>query len=141
MDIRGVAVAVAVVVIRTLAIAPAPAYPIAPAPVPTPGTTHAPAPASLYFHGVHATLRCALEALWYLTITRDGVHGCVPPMRAHPSDLIAVVAVIVVVAALRSHALLLIFVESHHLYFSPVRVPRSRRAADTGPRVTYLLSS
>ena len=72
-----VAVVVVVVVLRALVVAPAPAYALAPAPVPAPGTTLAPAPASLHFLGAHATLRCALQAVWYVTITRDGVHGCV----------------------------------------------------------------
>ena len=107
-----VTVAVAVAVLRALADAPAPASALAAAPAPAPAATPAPAPASLYFLGAHATLRCALEALWYLKIPRDGVHGCVPPMRARPSDLVAVV----VVAVLRSQALLLGFVEPRHLF-------------------------
>ena len=65
-------VVVAVVVLRALVVAPAPAYALAP--VPARGTTLAPAPASLHFLGAHATLRCTLQALWYVTITRDGVH-------------------------------------------------------------------
>ena len=72
--IRGVADAVTVVDIRILAIAPAPAYPLAPAPVPTPGTTHAPAPASLCFHNVDATLRRAEEALCKHTIQNGSLH-------------------------------------------------------------------
>ena len=77
-DICGVAVAVAAVVIRALAIAPAPAYALAPAPVPAPGTTLAPAPASLHFLGAHATLRCALQAVWYVTITVSYTHLTLP---------------------------------------------------------------